>query len=279
MKAAFTGTLTWGMVVVGLKAYPVISEGDAKIRWVHRPCLTPVSEARRCNACNLVGIPDGQRVRAVETGGRWITIEDSEFQQVMPEPETGRPITVQAMAKLAELNPLWLEKAYYLAPEAQAGRAYSLLHRVLQTEQAGAIVTFISYSRPRLGVIYAGAQGLLLRLLHYSESVRDWKAYGVELGAVVLKPDEIRMAQTFVRRQVRPFTHKTFKNEYHERLQGLIEDKLKGKVPTPPPAVPVAAKILDLTAALKASLDAVAARRGARAKEPKKAAKRKAARR
>lgn len=235
-RASFTGTLVISLVGINVKAYSVAQDPkeDVKIHGVHKECLAELEQNMVCTRCGKV-IEKEKRVK----GFRWplgvpsseqemYVIEEYELKNVIPEPEEGRPIVVQSVVKPSEVDTLWLDKAYYLAPVGpHDAQSYSLFSRALREEKGIAVVTYVAHSKSHLAVVRPTTQGLILDTLHYAEEIRSLKDVGQEIVGAKLTAKEIQKARQVVKSFRKPLNYSAFKNEGRERFRLLLQAKIE----------------------------------------------------
>ena len=227
MRASFTGTLVLEEIHVRLKACPTTNGDSEEFHLLHKTCLLPLSQEYRCPGCNLL-IAGGDRVKGIETGGRWIVFSEDELKTLRAESGESRPMPVAYVVKASTLAPRWRMRSYFLVPEMSGDyRTYRLLERALDQTGLGLIVSFVDHGRTRLGVVVADPElpgWLLLDLLYYQTDLRmadpqPWKD---------VRPDaqEVKLAKTLLTKRTRAFSYASHVDPYPGRLKLAIEAKL-----------------------------------------------------
>lgn len=261
MRASFTGTLHVGELQVRVKACPMTNGTIEEFHVLHRTCLLPLSQEYRCPGCQLLVAP-GDRVKGIESGGRWVVFTEDELRTLRAESEDARPMFVAYTTNPNTVRPRWRLRSYFLVPELPGDyRTYRVLERALGRTRLALVVSFVDHGRTRLGTVLTDPTHpgwLVLDLLHYQSELR---APGVQPWKDV-RPDaqELKLAQALLTRQVRAFSHASHVDPYPNRLKLALEAKvLRQPVQFPTKLVPVA-RPGPLIDALQRSLKAATAR-------------------
>ncbi|HXF57463.1 MAG TPA: Ku protein [Actinomycetota bacterium] len=199
------------------------------------------------------------------TPGRYVTVTREELEAVRPEQP--RTIEVQEFVPLAQIDPVFFDRSYYLAPERGAERPYALLLEAMRRAGRVAIGRFVLRSRPHLAAIRPVDGALVLETLFFSDEVREPKE--VEGLPVLVEPDEreVEVAVTLVELLAANWEPGRYRDEYRERVLELVRAKAQaeGAVVEAPPEPAAEARVEDLLAALRASVEALRSRRASEA--------------
>jgi DNA end-binding protein Ku len=207
--------------------------------------------------------------------GRYVLMADEDLEKVRPE--STRVIDLVQFADAASLDPMFVDRTYYLAPD---GGVAADAFAVMRDGMAGkvGIGKLALYGREYLVAVRPFQRGIVMHTLHHAAEMRGIESVD-ELNAVPasVKPEEMKLARQVIQTFEQPLNLSDYKDEYREGLQRIIDAKIAGEevVATSPEAPP---KVVNLMDALKKSLDAVSAGKKKTAKAAKPAvAKRKRA--
>jgi len=185
----------------------------------------------------------------------YIVLSDEDFDKLpLPSKHT---IELSAFVRSQEIDPIFYEKGYYLEPKQEGAKAYALLMRVLEEKGLVGLAKIAIRNKEQLCALRPQDGTLLLETLYYPDEIRVEK--GVEAPEVWASEREIEMARTLVDVLSEHFDPAKYHDEYRQALMELIEAKRKGKEVVAPPAP--AAKVIDLMAALRESVEAARKRR------------------
>jgi DNA end-binding protein Ku len=195
--------------------------------------------------------------------GRFLVLESADLHAL--KAQTTREMQILEFVRLAEVDPIYFETSYYVAPDEAGERAYSLLFEAMRTAGFVAIAQFAMHNREHTVILRSGRRGLILHTLFYNDEIRSDLEFRADSTA--LNPRELDMARSLVEALSGPFEPAKYKDNYRERLEGLLEAKMAGRQIAE--AAPVRAKApVDLMKALESSLAAAASARKPAASAP-----------
>ncbi|MCX4241100.1 non-homologous end joining protein Ku [Paraliomyxa miuraensis] len=250
-RAIASGTIAFGLVSIPVKLFPSASPSDAlRFNNLHRECGGRVKYQYWCPKDEKV-LTRGEMIKGYEFAkGQYVTFEADELEAVAERTSGGIDIT-EFLPETA-VDPIYYDKAYYLAPDHGAGRAYHLLAAALRQTGLSALARYAARGKQYLVLIRPIAQGLVMQQLHYPAEIRPVADVGIETSEV--KEAELQLAVALIRQgAVKTFAPTKYSDEVRERVEALIAKKVEGEEITAP--VPSArAQVIDLMAALKESL-------------------------
>jgi DNA end-binding protein Ku len=264
-RAIWSGDISFGLVTIPVKLHSATSEKDISFNLIHATCGTRIQQKRWCPT-DEVEVPWSEIVRGYEYAkGRYVTLTDEDFQN-LPLPST-HLVDLTAFVEAAEIDPVYYERSYYLAPEERGRKAYALLLEALTERELVAIATVTLRRKEQLCAIRAHDGTLLLDTLYYPDEVHLERE--VDLSTVKIGAAERRMANALIDLLRKPFDPAEYHDRYRDALRDLIDAKLEGKEIAPPPRREP--KVIDLSDALARSLAAAKGRGRGRGKSPRSA--------
>jgi len=191
-------------------------------------------------------------VQGYEYGpNQYVVVEKSEMQDLVPK--TSTTMDLQQFVKLSEVDPIFFERSYYVAPEPDGKKAYVLLLEAMRRTGYCGVATVAMHRRQHVVILRPDEHRLLAHTMYYTDEIRDAPEISVESGSVPEK--ELRLAEAFINALAGPFRPENFRDEYRVGLELLIEGKVRADdliAPTPSRGTTKAGDIME---ALKASLD------------------------
>jgi DNA end-binding protein Ku len=184
--------------------------------------------------------------------GRFVLLEDEDFDKVRLE--TRKTIELDRFFPAAELDPIYIDKPYYLVPDgAIAEEAFTVVREALAHGNRAALGRVVLSGRERLVGLAPRGKGMVLYTLHTADMVKKPGAYFEDIRDQVAGADEVAVAEALVERRAGHFDPGRFVDRYQEGLRQIIEAKLQGQVPA---AVeePQPANVVNLMDVLKRSL-------------------------
>ena len=261
-RAIWSGSISFGLVTIPVKLYNAVSR-----RTVHFNQLDARTNSRikqkRVSAEDGQEVPSEHLVKGYELGsGNYVIVTEDELAAL--DPKAQRTIEIEEFVDLAEIDPIYYDSAYYLAPDQATVKPYALLAEAMERSQKVGIARFVMRTKQYLAAIRPVDGKLVLSTMVYPDEVNA-PAEIPELADVEdieVSDRELDMANQLVESLAAEFDPEKFHDTYREQVLALIERKAAGEeeVVTAPSA-PSEEKVVDLMAALEASVkEAKAAR-------------------
>ncbi len=271
-RSIWNGVISFGMVSIPVKLYTATEGKDIAFRQLHQTCGSRLKQLRWCPSCERE-VEWGEVARGYEyTKDEHVVLTDEDFAKLpLPSKHT---IDLAAFVKADEIDPIYYEKAYYLEPDEVGIKPYALLMRALQEKQLTAVAKIAIRNKDRLCALRPYDGRIMLETLLYPDEIRVQK--GAETPEVKVSDKELSMAFSLIDLMAGSFDPEAYHDEYRKALIEIIEAKLEGAEVVEAPPAP-RGKVVDLMAALKASVDAAKERKEPKVAKPTPARRRKAA--
>jgi DNA end-binding protein Ku len=256
MKMLWHGSLVFELVNIPIQLYPATRRRSVEFRLLHEPDLSPIRLVKVC-AEEERPIPEEEVVRGYATAEGWIVVEPGEIEAVAPI--LTHTIEVREFVAEHEIDPIYYRRPYYLAPGEGGQELYVMLREAIRRSGKVGVAEFVLLHRQHLAVLRPRGEALVLETLHYPEELIDERELDIP-ATTQLREGEIRMAAELIeRRSHRPFDISSYRNEYRDRILGLIRDRAAGRLPPElvPPTTPSPTPVIDLTRRLRESLERV----------------------
>ncbi len=261
MRVTWNGSLSFGLVSipVGLAAAtkPAARQSDVSFRLLHRECLTPIKQKRWCPQHDREVGPD-ELVKGWEVAkGQFVVVEEDELE-ALEQQDDSRAIAIEAFVPLDDVDPVWMDRTYFLVPgQAPAQRRpYRLLLEAMRESGTGALGRFVRSGRESVCLVRPKGEALVLETLYLAEDVYSQAEIEEAMEATEVKKTELGLAQQIVDGLAASFDPAALTSEYRRDLRALLEAKLTGEELAVPEPVDEPAPVIDLMAALKASVAA-----------------------
>lgn len=255
MHTVWKGSIRFGLVNIPVRMFTATEEKSVKFRQLHAKCHTPIRYQRTCPNCEQE-VDRDDIVKGYELEeGRFVVLTDDEIEAAKPEAE--KSIDILDFVDLAEIDPVYFNKSYYLSPQDTGERAYSLLRQAMYDTHRIGIAQFTLRSKQSLAAVRVFGEALVLETIFYPDEVRAVDNIPGLPKEVALPEKELNMAQQLIEQLVTPFDPEKYEDEYRQSLLDVIEKKAKGEEIREAPDVKPH-KVVDLMEALKASLDQTA---------------------
>jgi DNA end-binding protein Ku len=282
-RAMWKGAVQFGLVTIPVKLYLATESKGIAFNMLHKDDLSRIQMKIFCPVEDEV-ISRSETVKGYEYApGQYVVITDEDLEKVPLK--TVRSIEIEQFTKAERDDNAvrFVKSAYYLEPDKVGRKAFHLLKSVLEEEGLTAICKVVIKDREALAAMDPFGPTMLLTTLHWPDEIRAVDELELGEEQYDFKPAEMKMAQQLVSAMTAEFDPASYKDEYREALETIIEAKVEGKETVAIEEPEETGKLVDLMAALEASVNAAkAARDGEKpvsvseAKEAKEAKARKA---
>jgi DNA end-binding protein Ku len=254
-RPIWTGAISFGLVNVPVRLYSATQQKDVRFHEFDQRTGKRIRHKRVTEGSNREIDYDDVAKGYEVSKGKYVVLERGELEAA--DPDKTRTIEISEFVELAEIDPIFYEKSYYLGPEKDKGakRAYALLLRALEEADQVAIARFVMRSKEYLAAVRAGDGVLVLETLFFPDEIRDAKSTvsGLPLN-VRAESRDLDMAKRLVNGLTAAWKPEKYKDRYRQRVLSLIKRKQQGKeivaerteAPEPP---------ADLMEALRASVE------------------------
>jgi DNA end-binding protein Ku len=249
MRSIWTGAIGFGLVNIPIKLFSAIEDSSLDLDMLDKKDHANI-KFKRVNENTGKEVSWDNIVRAYNMDGKYVVLDDKDFEQAMPEKT--KSIDISAFVKEDEIDPMLYEMPYYLEAEKQGKRAYSLLATALAKSKKAGLGSFVLRNKEHLCLIKAKDDLLILHRLRFSQELR--KTDEIDVSKAAPKPAELKMALSLIDQLSEPFNIEAYKDTYTDKLMKLIKAKAAGKKTAPAPLKVVHSKTRDLMEQLKASL-------------------------
>jgi len=259
VRSIWKGAISFGLVTIPVKLYSATEQKDVSFHQVRRSDGSRI-KYKRVAAVDGEEVPYGEIAKGYElSSGETVVLTDEDFQDLPLT--TNRAIDVLQFVPLEELDPIFFEKSYYLEPDKAGVKPYVLLRDALERSGKVAVVKVALRNRESLAALRVRDGVFVLETMLWPDEVRA-PDFGFLDEDVEVRPQELAMAGSLIETLSGEFDPSQYKDEYRAALQAVIEAKVEGReVVAPTEAQPSSGTVVDLMAALRASVEA--AKRGA----------------
>ena len=279
-SAIWTGSISFGLVQVPVRLVGATKSKDVSFNQLEEGTGARIRYKKVSDATGEEVTPDRIKKGYEISKGRYVMIEPDDLDSLRPK--GSHAIEIEEFVDLDEIDPVYFEQPYYLVPDKTGGKPYKLLVEAMTELNKVALGRIIVRSKERLVAIRVLDNMLVVETMRYADEVLPRDELLPAEDDVELTDRERLMARQLVESlAVDEFQPEKFRDEYREQVLDLIERKAAGQEIVAEPVVEAPAKVLDLVAALEASLEKAAGAKdrhptGAATEEAKKAPAKKA---
>jgi DNA end-binding protein Ku len=259
MRTIWNGSINFGLVNIpvglALATKPAAKQSDVSFRTLHRECGTPIKQKRWCPVHDREVSAD-ELVKGWEVAkGEFVFVEDADLEAITVQDDS-RAIEIARFVPLDEIDPLYFDRTYYLAPASAAAqrRPYVLLLRAMQETGMGAIGRFVLRGQEHFSLIRPRGDALALETLFVAEDVRSQAEIDEAVEGTEVKDAEMELARQVIDSLAGDFEPDELASEYRRDLRAMLEAKLAGEEIKRPEPEPEEAPVIDLMEALRQSV-------------------------
>jgi DNA end-binding protein Ku len=282
MRTIWNGSINFGLVNIpvglALATKPVARQSDVSFRTLHRECGTPIKQKRWCPVHDREVSAD-ELVKGWEVAkGEFVFVEDEDLEAITVQDDS-RAIEIQRFVPLEELDPIYFDRTYYLAPASASAqrRPYVLLLRAMQETGMGGLGRFVLRGQEHFSLIRPYDNALALETLFVAEDVRSAAEVEEAVGDIEVKEAEMELARQVIDSLAGDFEPTELVSEYRRDLRSMLEAKLAGEEIKRPEPEPEEAPVIDLMEALRQSVSEAQKKPAAKAKSGRSSGTRKRA--
>jgi DNA end-binding protein Ku len=251
-RTMWKGAISFGLVSIPIRVFPATEEKTVRFNQLHDEDGGRIKYQRVCSV-DGEEVPFDHIVKGYEyEKDRYVMLTDEDFDAV---PVTSsRAIDIQEFVDLAEIDPIYFKKSYYLVPEETGIKAYTLLREAMSDSSKVGIAKVSFRDKEHLAALRFKDDVFVLETMYWPDEIRAAEFEEIE-KPVKLRPQEVQMAQALIESLTGDWNPEEFTDEYREALLDIVEKKAAGEeIVVAEPAEE--AKVVDLMEALKASVEA-----------------------
>jgi DNA end-binding protein Ku len=244
------GHLTFGLVSFPVRLFAAARSESISFNQLHKDDGSRIKQVIYC-AAEDKPIPRSEIVKGYEyEKGKYVVIDDEDIKKVAPR--TARVMEIQEFVKADDVDPVFLESSYYMAPDEGGEKPYALLFETMKQTKYYGIAKVAMHNREHVVILRPGDKGMILHTMYYADEVRRADEFNTD--ASNLKEKEVAMAKMLVESLVGEFEPSKYHDTYRTNLRSMIEAKIAGQnvVETPESKI---APVIDIMEALKKSLE------------------------
>jgi DNA end-binding protein Ku len=270
-RSIWGGAISFGLVNVPVKLFTAVRKKDVRFHQLHRPDGARVNQKRVCSA-------DGEEVAYEDivkgyeiSKGQYVLIDPEELEAL--DPESTHTIDIEDFVDLDQIDPLFFDSSYYVLPDDRGEKAYRLLLEAMRDSGKVGIARVVMRTKQYLVAIRPVENALVMSTMNFAdEVVPESELEGLPGPSANVSDRELKMAQQLIESLSGDFDPSKYEDTYREKVLEMIEQKAEGKELVAQPETKAATPVVDLMAALEASLAAAKgekAKGGAKAKDGK----------
>lgn len=244
------GYLSFGLVTFPIRLYAAARAQPVHFHMLHKKDLSRIREVFYC-AAEDKPVDRDEIVKGYEyEKNRYVVIDPEDLKKVAPP--TATVMQILQFVRMTEVDPIYLETSYYVAPEEAVSRPYALLFEAMKTTEYDALAKVAMHGREHIVILRPGESGIVLHTMYFPDELQKSNR-AANAGVKKFDKKEVDLARKLIETLAAPFEPEKFHDEYKENVEKLIENKRAGKhISTT--KQPRKAPVIDLMQALQRSL-------------------------
>jgi len=219
MRSIWKGSVSFGLVNIPVKLYAATGDHDVRFHQVHRADGGRIRYKRTCEHCGNE-VTYGDIVKGYESeDGRLVMITPDDLDALPVA--SGHEIDVMEFVPAEQVDPMLMDKSYYLEPDGKAAKPYALLREALQSTERMAVVKVALRQRETLAVLRVRDTAIVLQTLLWADEIRAPELKGLS-DDIELRPQESTMAQSLVESLAADFAPEQYEDDYKAAMQQLV---------------------------------------------------------
>lgn len=256
-RPIWSGAISFGLVNVPVKVFSATSSKDVRFHQLDGKSNSRIKQ-KRVSAVTGEEVPFEDIIKAYEIApDNYVTITPEELDAL--DPKATKTIDIEDFVDLDQIDPVYYERPYYLVPDKGGQKAYALLRNAMRETNKVGIARVVLRTKQYLAAIRPKDDALVMETMLFADEVNSLDELDLPGPDVDVTDREEKMARSLIDSLTTDFEPDKYRDEYRERVLALIEQKASGQAIVAETAAEEAPRVVDLMAALEASLAAVKA--------------------
>ncbi|HLH17488.1 MAG TPA: Ku protein [Bryobacteraceae bacterium] len=248
-SSVWKGHLTFGLVSFPIRLFSAARAETISFNLLHKDDHSRIKQVTFCQAEDKA-VPRSDLVKGYEyEKDRYVVIDEEDIKKVAPK--TAKVMEILEFVKADQVDPIYLESSYYVAPDEGGEKPYALLFQALRESKYYALAKVAMHNREHIIILRPGAKGILSHTMYFQDEIRQVEEFRTDTSLV--KEKELEMAKMLISSLEAEFEPQKYHDEYRLNLEKMIEAKIEGKKVVAAPSEHVA-PVIDIMEALKRSL-------------------------
>jgi DNA end-binding protein Ku len=248
-SSVWKGQLTFGLVSFPIRLFSAARSESVSFNLLHKEDHSRIRQVIYCQAEDKP-VPRSELVKGYEyEKDQYVEIDDEDIKKVAPK--TAKVMEILEFVKSAEVDPIYLESSYYVAPDEGGEKPYALLFQALRESNYYGVAKVAMHNREHIIILRPGDKGIVSHTMYYADEIRHVEEFRTDTSLV--KDKELAMAKMLISSLEADFEPQKYHDTYRDNLQKMIEDKIEGRKVVATPSAHIA-PVIDIMEALKRSL-------------------------
>jgi DNA end-binding protein Ku len=248
-SSVWKGHLTFGLVSFPIRLFSAARSETISFNLLHKADHSRIKQMVYCQAEDKP-VPRSELVKGYEyEKDHYVEIDDEDIKKVAPK--TAKVMEILEFVSSEQVDPIYLESSYYVAPDEGGEKPYALLFQALRESKYYALAKVAMHNREHIIILRPGSKGILSHTMYFQDEIRQVEEFRTDTSLV--KEKELAMAKMLISSLEADFEPQKYHDQYRDNLQKMIEAKIEGKKVVEAPTEHIA-PVIDIMEALKRSL-------------------------
>jgi DNA end-binding protein Ku len=248
-SSVWKGHLTFGLVSFPIRLFSAARSETISFNLLHKEDHSRIRQVVYCQTEDKP-VPRSELVKGYEyEKDHYVEIDDEDIKKVAPK--TAKVMEILEFVKATDVDPVYLESSYYVAPDEGGEKPYALLFQALRESSYYGVAKVAMHNREHIIILRPGAKGILSHTMYYQDEIRQVEEFRTDTSLV--KDKEPAMAKMLISSLESEFEPQKYHDDYRENLQKMIEAKIEGRKVVATPETHIA-PVIDIMEALKKSI-------------------------
>lgn len=254
-RSIWGGSISFGLVNVPVKLFTAVRKKDVRFHQLHATDGARISQKRVCSADGQE-VPYEELVKGYEIAkDRYVVVDPDELEAL--DPKSTHTIDIEDFVDLADIDPLFFDSSYYVVPDGPGAKAYRLLLEAMRDAGKVGIAKVVMRTKQYLVALRPVGEALVMTTMNFADEVVPQSDLDDLPGSSEAASErELAMAQQLIASLATGFDPERYRDTHRDEILALIERKADGQEIVAPPAAEAPTPVVDLMAALEASLAA-----------------------
>src|SRR5438105_5047589 len=224
-SSVWKGHLTFGMVSFPVRLFSAARSETISFNLLHKDDHSRIRQVTYCQAEDKP-IQRSETVKGYEyEKDRYVVIDDEDIKKVAPK--TAKVMEILEFVKADQVDAIYLESSYYLAPDEGGEKAYALLFSALKDSGFYGLAKIAMHNREHIVILRPGPKGILSHTMYYQDEIRQVEEFRTDTSLV--KDKELTLARTLIESLAAEFEPDKYKDEFRANLMAMVQAKIEGK--------------------------------------------------
>ncbi len=248
--SVWKGHLTFGLVSLPVRLFSAARAESVSFNLLHKSDNSRIKQVTFCQAEDKP-VSRSELVKGYEyEKDHYVVIDEDDIKKVAPK--TAKVMEILEFVETKDVDPVYLESSYYMAPDGGGEKAYALLFEALKKSGYSGVAKIAMHNREHIVILRPGQRGILLHTMYFSNEIRQVDEFRTDLDLV--KEKELALANTLIEALAAKFEPEKYKDTYRDNLLSMIDSKIQGQKVVEAPEAHVA-PVIDIMEALKRTLE------------------------